>query len=74
MKEDLAHKYPGWFRVKLEELCIGDKFGTSGYSFSCTYMGIFRYSGKDYFVYEILGEPHIIEYGEMKDKVLFIRK
>lgn len=74
MKDDLAHKYPGWVLVKLEDLCIGDVFGIYEYSFSCIYMGIFRYSGKDYFVYEVLHEPHIIEYSEMRDKIILIRK
>ena len=74
MVDDFAHKYPGWFQTTISELCIGDTFGISEYSFSCTYMGIFRYSSTDYFVYKIFEEPHIIEYSEMKDKVVFVRK
>ena len=74
MGNDFEHKYPGWIPAKLEDLCIGDTFGISEYLFSCTYMGIFKYSGKGYFVFKVLNEPHICEYSEMKDKILLVRK
>lgn len=74
MENDLAHKHPGWFPTTISELCIGDKFAYKDFSCTYTYMGIFRYSCSDYFVYKSGMLPHILPYNEVKDRVVFIRK
>ena len=74
MENDLAHKYPGWFQTTIGELCIGDKFGFKDFTCTYTFMGIFKYSGSDDFVYKRGILPQIRPYNEIKDKVVFVRK
>lgn len=72
MKDRAIYEQHKKIRATVDDLCVGDIFYFRGYPTSYVFMGTFSYMGVSYIIYRTTGKPYIVEYEEVKNKILFI--